>query len=430
KKTKISKGKVVVRIMMAFLILILLFIGSFIVDNEVKKYQEKKILEEKETIVLSIKNHYNHYVKVINDTKLYHLNNQGEYIEYGKVYKDTEVILDDISIDYLTKYFYSSDLDGYLAYDDLLPIDEISSYDDRYKRYLVFNNNVVTNDEFTLYDEDKPVYTFLESMSFPIIIKDYENRYYVEYNNRLLAIKKEDVKEIINHDNTTGKNMKSITTLCYHRVYDTTEKCTDPYVCIKKASFDKEMKYLKDNGYLTLSMKELYWYLTGKIQVSKAVTITFDDGYLYKSAEDVLAKYDLNGTIFVISSYFDDIDTYKNLKHLDLQSHTHNMHRNYVCSGGTQGGAILCASEQTIKEDLEKSLAKLDVEPWGLAFPFYDHNDKAIKVVKEVGFKMSFIGRAGVMGKAYPNKTYLYKIPRMTVWDESIMNFNTWKSYL
>ena len=106
------------------------------------------------------------------------------------------------------------------------------------------------------------------------------------------------------------------------------------------------------------------------------------------------------------------------------------MHRNYVCPGGYQGGAILCASEAKIKEDLETSLEKLGIEPIGLAFPFYDSNDKAVKVLKEVGFKLAFIGRAGQMGKSTPNKTNLYQIPRMTVWDSNLMSFNTWKSYL
>ena len=43
---------------------------------------------------------------------------------------------------------------------------------------------------------------------------------------------------------------------------------------------------------------------------------------------------------------------------------------------------------------------------------------------------MSFVGRAGTLGKATPKVTDLYKIPRMTVWEESLMSFNTWKSYL
>jgi hypothetical protein len=72
----------------------------------------------------------------------------------------------------------------------------------------------------------------------------------------------------------------------------------------------------------------------------------------------------------------------------------------------------------------------LDVEAWALAYPFYDYNERAIKILKDVGFKMGFVGRASTNGKAYPNKTDLYKIPRMTVWEQSVMSFNEFKSYL
>ena len=65
-----------------------------------------------------------------------------------------------------------------------------------------------------------------------------------------------------------------------------------------------------------------------------------------------------------------------------------------------------------------------------MAFPFYDYNDTAIKGVKAAGFKMAFVGRAGQMGKATPKVTDLYKIPRMTVYDFSLMSFNEWKGYL
>ena len=148
-----------------------------------------------------------------------------------------------------------------------------------------------------------------------------------------------------------------------------------------------------------------------------------------KSMIDVMEKYDLLGTVFVITAYFKDFSEFESPNIL-VQSHTDNMHRNYKCPGGSQGGAILCASEADIKKDLETSIEKLGNKPIALAFPFYDYNDKAIKVLKEVGFKMSFIGRAGVMGRATPNKTDVYKIPRMTVWEQSIMPFSKWKSYL
>ena len=424
---KNNKKKKKLRKWTYFLIIIPLIIGGLVAYKIISdKKEEERLLKEKETIE-KIKSHYNQYVKTNVKTNLL-IKNSDKYEESGSVYSDVSLELDDIEIKLDTKYFKIKNSDYYIEFSTVDKSDELKK-DNRYKEYIPFNENIITKDEFTMYLDDKEIYTFKKSMEFPIIIKNYEGKYYVEYDDMLVSIKKEDVEKTEKHENTTKKNQARITTLAYHKVYDTDEKCTDPYICIKKASFDQEMKYLKDNNYMTLTMDELYMYLKGNLQVEKAVVLTFDDGYLTKSMIEVMEKYDLLGTLFIITSSFNDYSKFKS-DNIFIQSHTDNLHRNYVCSGGSQGGAILCASEKAIKEDLEKSIEKLGTNPVALAFPFYDYNDKAIKVLKEVGFKMSFIGRAGQMGRATPNKTDVYKIPRMTVWEQSIMSFNKWKSYL
>ena len=320
-------------------------------------------------------------------------------------------------------------LDYYISFEDVEEGEE-QEIDNRYKNYLPFNINIVTKDKFTMYLDKEKYLTINESMEFPVIINNYENKYYVEYNNRLVNISKDDVEKTKENKNTDKKNQAKMTTLAYHRVYEETDKCTDPYVCLKKSVFDKQMKYLSDNKYFTLTMDEMYMYMKGYLQIEKGVVITIDDGLLFKAADEVLDKYGLRGTLFIATGAYTNYAQFDGLKAIENQSHTHNMHKNYVCAGGNQGGAILCAGKQKIIEDLKKSIEILKTEPKALAFPFYDYNDTAIQAVKEVGFKMAFIGRAGVMGRATPKVTDMYKIPRMTVWEESLMSYNSWKSYL
>lgn len=415
-----------------FLVLILLLgigAGTYIIIRN--KNIAKKLAEEK-AIMDNIRSYYHQYSKVAKDTTIYE-KSDGKFVEIGSLYKDVDIELIEEEVKLDTKYFHIKDLDYYIPFEDVTEGSEPEEADTRYKNYIPFNVNVVTKEKFTLYlDKDKLI-TLNKEMEFPVIIKDYEDKYYVEYNNMLVNIHKEDVNKLKENKNTDKKNQSKITTLAYHRVYDTGDKCTDPYVCIKKANFDKQMKYLADNNYFTLNLNELYMYLKGYIQVNKSVVVTLDDGLLFKSADEVLDKYHLNATMFVATAAYKNYNQFKGLKAIDVQSHTHNMHRNYVCplkDSLSQGGAILCASKTKIVEDLKKSLELLEIEPVGLAFPFYDYNDNAIAAVKEAGFKMAFIGRAGVLGKATPKSTNLYKIPRMTVWEESIMSFNTWKSYL
>ena len=389
----------------------------------------KKLEEEKQNLIADIKSHYSEYVKVDKDSSIYDKSNK----KIGTVYKNAVLKLEKENvIDEETKYFHVKDS---IANDYYIPYDVVSKSseqekDTRYKNYLPFDKALVASN-FTLYLNDEKLISFDEETELPIIINDYEGKYYVEYNDMLVSVKKEEVKELQDYKiGESKKNQSKITTLAYHRVYDTSDKCTDKYICLKKETFDKQMKYLSENNYFTLNLEELYMYLNGNIMIEKGVVITFDDGYLYKAADEVLDKYKLNGTMFVISGDFSDYTPFKNLKAIDVQSHTHTLHKNYVCSGGNQGGAILCASKDKIVSDLKKSVESLGVEPFGLAYPFYDYNDNAISALKEVGFKLAFVGRAGAEGKSTPKVTNLYKIPRMTVWEESVMSFNSWKGYL
>ena len=412
------------------LILLLLLgggFGAYKIYSDKKKAQEK---EEHDKKIAEIEKHYNEFVKVIDDAIIYE-KKDNDYKEIGKVYKGVILSLEEEKIDVDTKYFHVKDLDFYIKYSDVEKGEEEKELDSRYKSYLPFNINIVTKDSFTMNFDKEKYLTFDKSMEFPVIINDYDNKYYVEYNNRLVNIAKDDVEKTKENKNTEKKNQAKMTTLAYHRVYDTTDKCTDPYVCIKKESFDKQMKYLSDNKYLTLTLQEMYMYLKGNLQVEKGVVITFDDGYLFNASDEVLAKYGLNGTMFVISGDFvGKYDRFEGLKAIEIQSHTHSMHKNYVCAGGNQGGKMLCAGKDAIVADLKKSFEALKIEPFGFAYPFYDYNDVAISGVKEAGIKIAFVGRAGVMGRATPKVTDLYKVPRMTVYEESLMSFNAWKGYL
>jgi len=410
------------------LILILLLGGGFGVYKVLHDKEVARKKEEEKQIIDDIKSHYNQYSKIAKDTILYEKDG-NDYNEIGTIYSDVNVELEEEEIKIDTKYFQIKDLDYYVSYEDVEEGEE-QQKNTRYKNYLPFNINIITKDKFTMNIDDNKFITLEESMEFPVIINNYEDKYYVEYHGMLVNISKDDVEKTKENKNTEKKNQAKITTLAYHRVYETGDNCTDDYVCLKKDNFDKQMKYLNENKYFTLTLNELYMYLNGNIQIEKGVVITIDDGYLFKAADEVLDKYGLNATLFVASGAFKNFDQFKGLKAIDIQSHTHNMHKNYVCPGGNQGGAILCASKAKIVEDLKLSIETLGIKPVGMAFPFYDYNDNAIVAVKEAGFKMAFIGRAGVMGRATPKSTDMYKIPRMTVWEETLMSFNTWKSYL
>ena len=70
------------------------------------------------------------------------------------------------------------------------------------------------------------------------------------------------------------------------------------------AQFKKQMEYLHNEGYHTISLDDLYAYVTeGKELPDKPIVLTFDDGYIdnYEDVLPILESYDMQATIFMIS---------------------------------------------------------------------------------------------------------------------------------
>ena len=381
-------------------ILFLIFIvACLLIYQKYNQINDEKFLN-------GIKSHYNTYVIT---EKLSNLYNENKEV-IGKVGNNVNLELVQTEITKDTKYFKIKDLNYYIDYRAVKPSIEFIN-DTRYKKYIVFNENVVTNEITNFYNDLGLDYTINSSLSLPIIIKD-NDKYYVEYNNQLLYVNKDDVEEIIEVDNTIEATRKDIRTLAYHFVFKEGDECTNDYICHPEDQFISHMKYLSENKYFTLTMKELELFLDNKIRIpQKSIAITLDDGHLAKNAIEILDKYQINATYFLVTSWI-DINEFKT-NYVEFASHTDNMHNNYKCPGGNQGGQILCEDREVIIQDLKISREKLN-NTEVFCFPFYDYNDYSINILKEVGFKMAFIGASNTEGLAN-HLTDKFKIPRMTL---------------
>lgn len=322
------------------------------------------------------------------EIKIYSLED-NKYIEDGSIGKNVELTLENID----NKYFKIKDFnDYYIKNKDIEEISSRTTYDDRYKKYILFNYNVETTEKTTFYDEkNNMIYSFNKGYSLPLIIKE-EDKYGVEFNNRLLYIKKED-STLVEHHNTDLNNATGVGVLNYHAFYDENDPSDNcpTVICHSKSQFKEQLDFLKDNNILTLKMKELEYYIDGKINLPKSVLITIDDGYKGELAIDILSEYKMYGTIFLITSWYKKED-FKITEYIEFHSHTHNMHNVGDCPGG-QGGGIKCLDKEKIQEDLKQSRELLDNSTY-IAFPFYEYNDYAIQNLKEAGFTMAFIGES------------------------------------
>lgn len=178
------------------------------------------------------------------------------------------------------------------------------------------------------------------------------------------------------------------------------------------------MKYLSENNYMTLKMKDLEYYVLGKVQIKEeSVVLTIDDGNktIYELAYPIIEKYGVNVTVFAITSWDKDVLKNQN-KYVEIHSHTHNMHQTGKCIGG-QGGLFKCISYEEGLKDLEESRKVLNGSTY-LAYPFGEYTDSSLKILKDAGFTMAFTTNYGNVKVGDD----LYLIPRIYFYNEYDMS--------
>jgi len=111
--------------------------------------------------------------------------------------------------------------------------------------------------------------------------------------------------------------------LMYHSISDRSAQ-------VSAKNFEKQMKYLSENGYTFLFSEEI----RDCDKYEKPIIITFDDGYRdnYDAGFDILKKYNAKATIYMITDYIgkDGFLTEEQIKEMEesglvrVDPHTHN----------------------------------------------------------------------------------------------------------
>lgn len=394
------KKKFIIFVILIFLIILGCFGGYYLY----KEHQEEiKIALEKE-LVNKIKSHYSDVVSISKDTELYELVN-NKYESVGVISKDEVVSLEKIAINKDTKYFKIKDLGYYVKYQDLKVGGELVTKSNRYKKYLLFNENVVTKENTKLLRDGKIVYTIKNSIDKPIILKD-NNGYYIEYLNELLFVSNEDVLNVYQANNTSEVSASGVAVTVYHFIFFEGDSSCNEAICHHESQIREHFNYLKTNNYFTMNTTELRLYLEGKLRAPKnSILVTIDDGARAEGFIPLLEEYQVNATLFLISSWYPTSKFQS--EYMEIASHTHNLHTPRVCPGG-QGSPLKCLDKTKLVADLKTSREVLSGTE-AFCFPFYEYNDYGISALQEVGFKMAFIGGGR---KATPGVN-LYKIPRL-----------------
>ncbi|GGM23604.1 hypothetical protein GCM10011351_06730 [Paraliobacillus quinghaiensis] len=229
------------------------------------------------------------------------------------------------------------------------------------------------------------------------------------------------------------EHAEKVTVLMYHQIipesqlkkqhFTDTGELVDMVVTLEE--FSDQMKYLKQQNFTILSLKEFELFMTNKMKVPpKSVLITFDDGYknVFKFAYPVLQKHGFYAVHFIItelitnrtvkydSSYlqYASIDeVVKAADVFDYGNHTHSLHHR-----NKNGKSFLVVySRDKIKKDLVKANKWLG-RSTAFAPPFGEYTTSTLKILKDLNIEMAFTVDPGY---AEPSQ-HILEIPRQLIY--------------
>jgi peptidoglycan/xylan/chitin deacetylase (PgdA/CDA1 family) len=184
--------------------------------------------------------------------------------------------------------------------------------------------------------------------------------------------------------------------LMYHYI-DTPPAGADALLhelAVKREDFEKQMQWLKDQGYESISPDQLIaalWH--GTALPKKPVMLTFDDGYAnaWYNAYPVLLEFGYTGTFFVVTDWLDEnkpgyltwdlaramigggmfIQSHSR-SHLDLRNRSHEWYQNQIVK-----------SIQAIEEHT-------GVRPRFFCYPYGGYDNVAIRELRAAGIVAAF----------------------------------------
>lgn len=209
-----------------------------------------------------------------------------------------------------------------------------------------------------------------------------------------------------------AENEVRLCVVMYHGLIK--EKGSQNKYMIDPSVFEKDLKYLTENGYHTIFVSELVGYFENNNTLpEKPVLITFDDGYYnnYTYAFPLLKKYGCKAVISMIGIEADKAEKEKNKKPLysecgwtelremtdsgfvEIQNHTYDLHhiKNGVQGAGQISGEDADDYKRRLCEDIDRFDSAVQRELGKrtecFTYPFGAKNSLTEEIVKNAGFR-------------------------------------------
>ena len=178
----------------------------------------------------------------------------------------------------------------------------------------------------------------------------------------------------------------TVPVLTYHSIND-----EDSLVSVTARNFDRQLAYLKSNGYEVISLKDLVEGIKNRKRFNrKTVVVTFDDGRKdnYTNALPVLEKYRFPVMIFLAANLINNRDgflTWDDVRIMRKDNVSFGAHtKNHVNLSSIKSDKILWDEIEGSKKMIEQNIS---AQVYYFSYPFGAFNENVKSVVKKAGFK-------------------------------------------
>ena len=192
--------------------------------------------------------------------------------------------------------------------------------------------------------------------------------------------------------------------------------------------FEEQMRYLKNQGFHVLTLKEFVEFVSLARQLpKKSVLITFDDGYksFLRFAYPVLKELGFSATLFIYTDYVangGNAFTWPELKKLSeegffVQAHSKS-HGDMVRANNESAAEYDKRLEAELVQPKALFQKNLGYAPDILAYPYGRQDDAVVRRTKERGYAVAFtVRRQGSQSFVDP-----YRIHRIQIYPEMSMD--------
>ncbi|OGH81741.1 MAG: hypothetical protein A3F93_00690 [Candidatus Magasanikbacteria bacterium RIFCSPLOWO2_12_FULL_34_7] len=152
--------------------------------------------------------------------------------------------------------------------------------------------------------------------------------------------------------------------------------------------FEKQMQYLNENNYTTITFDDLFNYFQGKKLPENPVIINFDDGWKnqYTHAFPILKKTNNIATFYIFTNAIDhenylSWEQIKEMSEANMEFGDHSHYHPYLwkIEDQTELDREIIKSKEIIEKHLGKTITTF-------AYPFGLYSSTTVEMVKKAGF--------------------------------------------